>query len=336
MQDLISVIVPVYNMEKYLDRCMQSVLGQTYQNLEIILVDDGSTDASPQMCDEYAVKDDRVKVVHKQNGGLSDARNAGLAIATGTYIGYVDSDDWIETDMYERMHAACVENHAEVAICRYASVFPDRTLTAGTDRLYVFNREELVDKYISDDDNVIIYNSVWSKLFHRSIVDGEIFPVGHNSEDIMYTTRSFCKVTKGVYIDSCLYNYVQNREGSIMNTNRTERMFRDEIPFWREHIKCIGENVSLQMGDKAAFWFYRRLLAYYIDLSRAEATKEAAGRLAQMMEAESEEIKRVYTSIAVSRGDSCRMKVFLICPKLYYGVNMLYERVLIPIKSKLR
>ena len=116
--DLISIIVPVYNMEQYLERCMESIINQTYPTLEIILVDDGSTDRSPQLCDAYAKKDSRIRVVHKPNGGLSDARNAGLAIATGTYIGYVDSDDWIELDMYERMYSACVENGAQLAVCR--------------------------------------------------------------------------------------------------------------------------------------------------------------------------------------------------------------------------
>ncbi|MDE6992490.1 MAG: glycosyltransferase, partial [Lachnospiraceae bacterium] len=98
-QDLISVIVPVYNVEKYLDRCVESLLGQTYRRLEIILVDDGSTDGCGAMCDGYAQRDSRVRVIHKRNGGLSDARNAGLAAASGSYIGYVDSDDWIEPDM---------------------------------------------------------------------------------------------------------------------------------------------------------------------------------------------------------------------------------------------
>ncbi|MBE5875471.1 MAG: glycosyltransferase [Lachnospiraceae bacterium] len=324
MQDLISVIVPVYNMEKYLDRCMKSVLEQTYRNLEIILVDDGSTDASPQMCDEYAMKDNRVKVVHKQNGGLSDARNAGLTIATGTYIGYVDSDDWIESDMYECMYSACVENQAEVAVCRYASVYPDRTVKAGTGNIYVFNKEELVDKYISDDDEIIIYNSVWSKLFHRSIVEGELFPVGHNSEDIMYTTRSFCKAARGVYIDRCLYHYVQDREGSIMNTNRTERMFRDEIPFWRAHIKCIREMMSSHLGDKAAYWFYRRMLAYYLDLVRCADTKAAARQLADMIRSEKQEVKRVYRQLAITGGDKVRMQIFMMRPGIYYWVNRIY------------
>ena len=117
--ELISIIVPVYNMEKYLARCVDSIIAQTYDKIEIILVDDGSTDNSSSMCDHYARKDERIKVVHKLNGGLSDARNAGFAVATGSYIGYVDSDDWIEPDMYEKMYYACVENDAELAVCRY-------------------------------------------------------------------------------------------------------------------------------------------------------------------------------------------------------------------------
>ena len=129
----ISIIIPVYNVEAYLDRCIQSVIHQTYQNLEIILVDDGSTDHSPQMCDAYAQIDERIKVVHKSNGGLSDARNAGLMVATGTYIGYVDSDDWIELEMYERMYAACIEHQAELAVCRYRNEYTTKGSSMSVD-----------------------------------------------------------------------------------------------------------------------------------------------------------------------------------------------------------
>lgn len=101
MDPMISVIVPIYNVEKYLARCVDSIVNQTYKNLEIILVDDGSPDRCPQVCDDYAEKDSRIKVVHKKNGGLSDARNAGMAVATGEYISFIDSDDWIETSMFE-------------------------------------------------------------------------------------------------------------------------------------------------------------------------------------------------------------------------------------------
>ena len=242
--DLISVIVPVYNMEQYLERCVNSILRQTYEKLEIILVDDGSTDASPRMCDVFAKRDGRIKVVHKTNGGLSDARNAGLAVATGDYIGYVDSDDWIVHDMYEHMYRSCVEQDAQLCVCRYFSEYADRTEGGGSGECVPLTRDELLRIYIGGHAQYVIYNSVWSKLFRRSLVEGVVFPKGRNSEDIMYTTRAFCKLDKAVYLDKCLYHYVLDREGSIMNVSRGARMFQDELPFWREHIALIKKAVS--------------------------------------------------------------------------------------------
>ena len=113
----ISIIVAVYNIEKYLPKCLDSILAQTYQNLQIILVDDGSSDSSACICDEYAEKDHRIEVIHKKNGGLSDARNAGLECATGEYIGYVDGDDWIEPEMYATMIHTAKERQVDVVIC---------------------------------------------------------------------------------------------------------------------------------------------------------------------------------------------------------------------------
>jgi glycosyltransferase involved in cell wall biosynthesis len=330
MNDLISIIVPVYNMEGYLDRCMSSILNQTYKNLEIILVDDGSTDSSPKMCDDYALKDNRIKVVHKENGGLSDARNAGLKIATGNYIGYVDSDDWIELDMYERMYDACVENNAQLVVCRYFREYDDKTVDDGTPRIEIFSRDEILRIYITDKDGYMVYNSVWSKLFKRELVEGVVFPKGQNSEDIMYTTRALCKLDKAVYIDTCLYHYVIDRKDSIMNVAKTERMFKDELPFWCEHIKCIRDNVSDDMGDLAAYYYYRRLLFYYID------TKDK--RIVDLVKADSDEVKRIYSKDKdmVSEGDRDRMGLFMKSPKLYLATIWLYNKVIILIRHKVR
>ena len=121
-EKLISVIVTAYNIEKYLSRCMDSLLAQTYRNLEIILVDDGSTDGTPEICEEYVRKSNKVTVIHKENGGPSAARNAGLAIANGEFIGYVDGDDFIEPDMYQDMLSACLKTGAQIAICSYREV----------------------------------------------------------------------------------------------------------------------------------------------------------------------------------------------------------------------
>lgn len=335
-KDMISVIVPVYNMEQYLERCINSIWQQTYTNLEIILVDDGSTDASPQMCDAYAAKDQRIKVIHKQNGGLSDARNAGLSIAKGAYIGYVDSDDWIEPDMYERMYQACVEHHAQVAVCRYAQVYKDHVIQGGTGQVTAFKKEELLRAYIGDSDDYVIYNSVWSKLYAREAVEGVQFPKGRNSEDIMYTTKAFCKADRGVYIDKCLYHYVLDRDGSIMNVKRGERMFQDELPFWRKHMDYIREHVSEELGDYAAYYYYRRLLFYYIDWMREskQVRGNYARRIADELKRNRQEIGKVYSQKFVTVGDRARMKLALASPGLYYFVTMGYEKVIIPIRSK--
>lgn len=335
-KDLISIIVPVYNMEQYLERCMNSIWQQTYTNLEIILVDDGSTDQSPQMCDDYARKDSRIKVVHKQNGGLSDARNAGLAIASGAYIGYVDSDDWIEPDMYERMYEACVEHDAQVAVCRYAQVYKDHVVQGGNGKVTAFVRDELLHIYIGGHDDYVIYNSVWSKLFAREVVEDVQFPKGRNSEDIMYTTKAFCKADRGVYIDTCLYDYVLDRDGSIMNVKRGERMFQDELPFWREQIAYIREHVSHEMGDFAAYHYYRRLLFYYIDWKNE--TKQVRGdyakRIAEELKCNRKEIQRIYRNDFVSTGDRARMKLALASPGLYSCVTKGYEKIIIPLRSR--
>ena len=336
--DLISVIVPVYNMEHYLERCVNSILQQTYENLEIILVDDGSTDASPKMCDAFAQKDRRIKVVHKENGGLSDARNAGLAVAAGDYIGYVDSDDWIERDMYERMYGACVEQNAQLCVCRYFSEYADRTEGGGSGESVPLTRDELLRIYIGGHAQYVIYNSVWSKLFRRSLVEGVVFPKGRNSEDIMYTTRAFCKLDKAVYLDKCLYHYVLDREGSIMNVSRGARMFQDELPFWREHIALIKKTVSEEMADFARYHFWRRLLFYYIDFRNAQkmgdqTAKAYAQRIVGELKADKATITRVYQSSAVSNGDRARMRLFLFSPALYAFTVGLYEKFVIPIRG---
>lgn len=331
-KEKISVIVPVYNVEAYLDRCVYSILNQTYQNLEIILIDDGSTDASPAKCDAYAAKDGRIKVLHKPNGGLSDARNAGLALAEGTYIGYVDSDDWIEPDMYASLYRACVDNHAQLAVCRYFEEYKDRTKAGGNGTVVPLTREELLKIYISGHEEYVIYNSVWSKLFQRELIEGMQFPKGRNSEDIMYTTRAFCRLNRAVYLDRCLYHYVLDRDGSIMNASHAERMFGDELPFWREHIACIRKMVSPRMADLAAYAFERRLLFYYIDAQNSK-NKETASRLVAEIRADREEMDRIYDSGMVSRGDRLRRKLFLFSPALYALAVRWYEKLVIPLRQ---
>lgn len=177
MDRLVSVIVAVYNIEEYLPRCVDSILAQTYEKLEIILVDDGSTDKSGRICDEYAEKDSRIQVIHKKNGGLSDARNAGMDIATGEYIGFVDGDDWIDRDMYRAMYEACEKENAQIAACRYKQITKSGVIDASTGNSVSLSKIEALEIYICGDERYLIYNSVWSKLFSAELIQGMRFPV---------------------------------------------------------------------------------------------------------------------------------------------------------------
>jgi len=175
---MVSVVIPVYNVEKYLDKCVSSVLNQTEKDLEIILVDDGSTDSCGALCDAWAEKDNRIKVYHKPNGGLMSAWKYGVRKASGTYIGFVDSDDWIDPDMYEKMLSAAEENGADIVCAAFVSEYEDGRQSFATNNLEpgVYNRERILTEispylFISQKyHDRIIYPSRWSKLFARELL----------------------------------------------------------------------------------------------------------------------------------------------------------------------
>lgn len=334
MEKLITIIVAVYNIEEYLQRCVDSILAQTYRRLEIILVDDGSSDRSGELCDAYAGKDSRIKVIHKKNGGLSDARNAGMDIAQGEYIGFVDGDDWIDTDMYRAMYAACEENKAQVAVCRYKQITKKGIIDASTGNSVLLSKTEALEIYVCGDERYLIYNSVWSKLFAAGLIKDMRFPVGKNSEDIMFTTRAFCNMERCVYLDTAYYNYVLDREGSIMNVKAGERRIQNELPFWREQIAYIAEAGMPELSDKAAYHFYRRMLFYFIDFMDNKQTRSYAGEIVRQLRAEKETIRRIYAAEYIAAGDKARMKLVLWIPAFYYYTVKIYDKYIIPLRSR--
>ncbi len=175
----ISVIVPVYKVEKYLRRCVDSILSQSFTDFELLLTDDGSPDNCPAICDNYAAKDSRVRVIHKENGGLSSARNAALNICEGKYICFVDSDDYISPDMFEKLLSAAKNNDCEVAIC---GQFTERDGQISIDepkveQLLIFDSDKAIEKLIEDK---IINNYVWDKIYKKYLFDGVRFPDGRN------------------------------------------------------------------------------------------------------------------------------------------------------------
>ena len=219
----ISVIVPIYKVEAYLDRCVQSIVDQTYTNLEIILVDDGSPDRCGEICEEWAKKDARIRVIHKENGGLSDARNAGMAVATGEYIGFVDSDDWIEPRMYELLYASMQASGAQIAECTREN-FSDTTdvtpFTEDQPKQQLYTAEQALDELIGDG---VLRQTVWNKLYCTKLVKDKLFPVGKINEDEFWTYRVFGDANLIVRVDAALYHYYQ-REDSIIHTYDARRL----------------------------------------------------------------------------------------------------------------
>lgn len=214
MQPLISVIVPVYKVEEYLDQCVSSIVNQTYQNLEILLVDDGSPDGCPAMCDRWAEKDSRIKVIHKENGGLSDARNAGLKIATGEYVAFVDSDDMISDDMLESLYNALYDTKADIAECDYVC-FEDNlphSKDCTNTQITIFSAEEALKMLLEKHD---LYCVVWNKLYRRQLFNNLSFATGKLHEDVFFTYQAFGKSKSVVKINQQMYYYRQ-RKDSIM------------------------------------------------------------------------------------------------------------------------
>lgn len=211
---LISVIVPIYNVEKYLDKCVDSIINQTYENLEIILVDDGSPDNCPKMCDDYAKKDSRIKVVHKENGGLSDARNAGMQVATGEYVSFIDSDDYISLDFYETLMQTMLENSSDIVECSVVKFYEDGHFDEYSDDLKVANYET-VDALGGLIDENPFRQHVWNKLYKSSVALDIPYAVGKLNEDEFWTYQVFGKAKKVTKINKTMYYYFQ-RSGSIM------------------------------------------------------------------------------------------------------------------------
>ncbi len=221
----ISVIVPVYQVEPYLGQCLDSLVAQTYQNMEFILVDDGSPDGCPAICDGYAAKDGRVKVIHQTNGGVSAARNAGLAAATGEWIGWVDGDDWVEADMYEYLLKNALERNADVAVCGRLERYPDREVFWGWDTLQVWDQEQVIAQLLEDR---ALRNYLCDKLWKRELFAGIRFPEGEIFEDITVTCRLLLKTNTVVGLPEAKYNYRQ-RPDSIVKS----RSFAQQIGYVR-------------------------------------------------------------------------------------------------------
>lgn len=224
MNSLISVIIPIYKVEKYLVQCLDSVVNQSYKNLEIILVDDGSPDNCPKICDDYALKDSRIKVIHKENGGLSSARNAGLDASTGEFVAFVDSDDWLHPDMYTILIKNLYKKNADISVCDFYVFNGNQSITNSKNSGNVTELHSLEDFYIHIlDPYPVLRFEVWNKIFKKEVIGNVRFKVGQVYEDVFFDRIVFSKANKIVYVDNALYYYRQSRPGNSNSSFSKER-----------------------------------------------------------------------------------------------------------------
>lgn len=263
MGELISVVVPIYNVEKYIKRCIESIINQTYVNLEIILVNDGSPDKCGEICEKYALKDKRIKVIHKRNGGLSDARNSGIEIAKGKYIGFVDSDDYIDLDMYEILYKNLKKNEADISICDIYTVYDDfiEKYKKSDENIIIMNNELAIKEML---DEKIINTSAWNKLYKIELFKEIRYPFGKLSEDLFTTYKLFHISNRICYIDKPKYYYVQT-ENSIMRSNFNIRKLdtlegtKELVEFTKRYYRNIEKN-AINRHVKYSISYLRQII----------------------------------------------------------------------------
>lgn len=225
--DLISVIVPIYNVEEYLCACIDSVLSQTYQNLEVILVDDGSTDNCPELCDEYALKDRRIRVIHQTNGGLSAARNAGCKASSGRYIAFVDADDMIYDKYIDNLYALIIKYNAQISVCDYTCTQNKTELTDKT-KNYTLTSEKMLKEWhgIRKSIETVVWNKLYNREIFKDFKDFQIFPERKNHEDV-YTSHLFVNHAKTIAITTKKLYFYRPRRNSISRTYTKEAVEAD-------------------------------------------------------------------------------------------------------------
>ncbi|WEG11507.1 glycosyltransferase [Pullulanibacillus sp. KACC 23026] len=249
---LVSIIVPVYNVEGYLEKCLNSVLEQTLKNIEIIIVNDGSTDRSGEICNQYAKKDSRIKVFHKEYGGVSSARNAGIHKAQGEFIGFVDSDDWVYPDMFEVLYKNARGSAADIVICNLLREINGEVIYVENKHP---NREMTNLEAMRELFKGHLYRfALWNKLYRRSCFSNIEFPEGRIHEDLSTTYKLFSKAEKIVYLNYTGYIYVK-RENSILNQTYNEKRL-DAFLGWEEILMYMKKNYPTIFKEVVACFGY--------------------------------------------------------------------------------
>lgn len=307
---LISIIIPVYKVEKYLDRCVSSVVNQTYKNLEIILVDDGSPDNCPQMCDEWSKKDCRIKVIHKENGGLANARNSGIEKFTGDYVMFADSDDYLEPDMVEFLLDLSVKYDADVSRCgfffNYENDGSESVSENDTEILKLDRDDRIIDLATSG-----FGGTAWNKLYKASIIKNNHYDKKDGcSEDIMHNYRVYKQAEKTVFYDVPKYHYVI-RNDSITNNEFSYGAF--------DIIRAKRIILDEQKGNEKTLPYAVRgyIMSAFIVLSGCIQNNKFQKEKQELINDILSYKKEIFKSNLYSKNDKIKVLILSISPKLY-------------------
>ena len=311
----ISVIIPVYNCEQYLSALLDSVLDQTYRNLEVILIDDGSKDGSGLICDAYATQDSRIRVIHQENAGVSRARNRGMELITGELVSFIDSDDFLEPDMYELLVSTMQEHDADIAHCGYKHIVGDEIrLVHDTKRVIPQSRREALDCFVSGR---LFGGGLWSKLFRAELIQGLTFHEDLKiNEDVLFNFQAFNKAEKTAFADFALYHYIARFGSSAVFKTPDEKKIKDACYVsWYIYEALAGT----EHNDIAAERHVRALSGYYKYCAKNKPTM--CCEIAKEIHRTAEGTKHL--------GRNMTITVLLIrfCPWLYRLIYAVYEKI---------
>lgn len=314
---LISIIVPIYNVEKYLKQCIESIISQTYRNIEIILVDDGSPDNCGKICDEYSQKDKRIIVLHKENGGLSDARNKGIDIAKGDYLTFVDSDDFVNIDYIEKLYNSIKFNNTKLAQCGISKVDENNEIIEklNYEKNQIKTSHEILNELYGKRliENVV----VWNKMYAKELFENIRFPVGKIHEDEFTTYKIFYSVDKISLLSDCLYNYRQTNESIIGKKFNKKRL--NLLEALEERMDFFKNRNEIDLYEKTLKFYIEQLRLYYIKVKKyVENSKEIQQDIKRKYKIEYKKFVKIKSK---KTKEILKAKIFYINSNLYYYIK---------------
>ena len=320
----ISIIVPAYNSEQYIKVCIESLLNQTYKNIEVIVVNDGSTDKTGNILDEIKEKDERLHVIHTLNGGVTCARNIGLEYAKGKYIGFCDSDDYVEDDMYEYLMSLINEYQVDLVHCGYNHIVDNKVLKIkGTEKIYQQTREEALYSLLTGG---LFTGSLCTKLYKKELFDGiKIDSKIKINEDILLNFYIMKKINKSVFADVCKYNYVTRKEtGACLNTNFVEKARQGLLVNELIHNELKSENKELEKIG------YEKVIMAYIDLYRCILIDQNISRKnkkSELKEIRNDIWKKNKKRPITNKKNKVTMYLFKFVPFIYKLLFNIYDKI---------